>query len=78
MVTLRINGTSRTVDVEPDIPLLWVLRDELAPDRDQVRMRRRAVRRLHRPCRRSCHAVMRDAGGRGARPQHRHHRRGVG
>jgi isoquinoline 1-oxidoreductase alpha subunit len=29
MVTMRINGTSRTVDVEPDTPLLWVLRDEL-------------------------------------------------
>ena len=29
MVTMRINGTSRTVDVEPDPPLLWVLRDEL-------------------------------------------------
>jgi isoquinoline 1-oxidoreductase alpha subunit len=29
MVTLRVNGTSRTVDVEADTPLLWVLRDEL-------------------------------------------------
>jgi len=29
MVTFRINGTARTIDVESDIPLLWVLRDEL-------------------------------------------------
>jgi isoquinoline 1-oxidoreductase alpha subunit len=29
MVTLRVNGTSRAVDVEPDTPLLWVLRDDL-------------------------------------------------
>jgi isoquinoline 1-oxidoreductase subunit alpha len=29
MVTIRINGAPRTVDVEPDVPLLWVLRDEL-------------------------------------------------
>jgi isoquinoline 1-oxidoreductase alpha subunit len=29
MMTLRVNGTSRTVDVEPDTPLLWVLRDDL-------------------------------------------------
>jgi isoquinoline 1-oxidoreductase alpha subunit len=29
MATLRINGTARTVDVDHDIPLLWVLRDEL-------------------------------------------------
>jgi isoquinoline 1-oxidoreductase alpha subunit len=29
VVTLRINGTSRTVDVPADMPLLWVLRDVL-------------------------------------------------
>ena len=28
--TLNINGESRTVDVAPDTPLLWVLRDNLA------------------------------------------------
>ncbi len=27
--TLIVNGTSRTVDVDPDTPLLWVLRDSL-------------------------------------------------
>lgn len=27
--TLKVNGETRTVDVEPDTPLLWVLRDEL-------------------------------------------------
>ena len=27
--TLSVNGQSRTVDVEPDTPLLWVLRDSL-------------------------------------------------
>jgi len=26
---LMINGTKRQVDIEPDTPLLWVLRDEL-------------------------------------------------
>ncbi len=26
---LSVNGTPREVDVEPDMPLLWVLRDEL-------------------------------------------------
>jgi isoquinoline 1-oxidoreductase subunit alpha len=29
MVTFRVNGTTRTVDVDGEIPLLWVLRDEL-------------------------------------------------
>ena len=28
-ITLSINGTRQTVDVEPDMPLLWVLRDTL-------------------------------------------------
>jgi len=27
MVTLRINGKAHTLDVPPDMPLLWVLRD---------------------------------------------------
>jgi aerobic-type carbon monoxide dehydrogenase small subunit (CoxS/CutS family) len=28
-ITLNINGTSHTVDVEPETPLLWVLRDNI-------------------------------------------------
>lgn len=28
-VTLHVNGEARTVDADPDTPLLWVLRDEL-------------------------------------------------
>lgn len=27
--SLKINGATQTVDVEPDTPLLWVIRDEL-------------------------------------------------
>ena len=29
MTTFQINGASRIVDVDSDVPLLWVLRDEL-------------------------------------------------
>ena len=29
MATFKVNGVEHTVDVEPDMPLLWVLRDEL-------------------------------------------------
>src|SRR5205809_7577856 len=29
MMTFQINGASRIVDVDSDVPLLWVLRDEL-------------------------------------------------
>ena len=28
-VTLQVNGKDHTVDVDPEMPLLWVLRDEL-------------------------------------------------
>lgn len=28
-ITLKVNGEPRTVDVDPETPLLWVLRDEL-------------------------------------------------
>ncbi len=29
MITLNVNGAARKVDVEPEMPLLWVLRDVL-------------------------------------------------
>ena len=29
MAQITVNGVAKTVDVEPDMPLLWVLRDEL-------------------------------------------------
>lgn len=29
MLTLNVNGRTRAVDVEPEMPLLWVLRDHL-------------------------------------------------
>ena len=28
-ITLRINGSSHSVDVEPETPLLWVIRDNI-------------------------------------------------
>jgi isoquinoline 1-oxidoreductase subunit alpha len=27
VITIEVNGTSRQIDIEPDTPLLWVLRD---------------------------------------------------
>lgn len=29
MIRLKVNGTTHEVDVDPDIPLLWVLREQL-------------------------------------------------
>ncbi|MGB5093262.1 MAG: (2Fe-2S)-binding protein [Parvibaculum sp.] len=28
-ITLKVNGTTQSLDVEPEMPLLWALRDEL-------------------------------------------------
>jgi aerobic-type carbon monoxide dehydrogenase small subunit (CoxS/CutS family) len=48
MIGLRINGKDVSVDATPDTPPLWVLRDSLADDRHQIRVRNRTVRCLHR------------------------------
>ena len=29
MVTFKVNGVEHTLDIEPDMPLLWAIRDEL-------------------------------------------------
>ena len=29
MVTLKVNGKTHTLDIEPDMPLLWAIRDEV-------------------------------------------------
>lgn len=31
MITLTVNGSRRTFDGDPTMPLLWFLRDELCP-----------------------------------------------
>ena len=46
MATFTINGSSRTFDGDPNMPLLWYLRDELG-HRHEIRLWRRLLRRLH-------------------------------
>ena len=46
MAKLNINGKTRNLAVEPDTPLLWAIREQARPHRHQVRLRRRAMRRL--------------------------------
>ena len=47
--TLKVNGKSTTVDVPPDMPLLWVLRDVLDLKGTKFGCGVAPVRRLHRP-----------------------------
>jgi hypothetical protein len=42
--TINVNGVSRTVDVDGDTPLLWVLRDVLARVGKPVHWLKRAGR----------------------------------
>ena len=57
-LTLIVNGTRRRVDLPGDTPLLWALRDSARPDRHEVRLRRRPLRRLHGPPRRGRGALV--------------------
>ena len=50
---LTVNGAGVEVDDRHEsTPLLWVLRDVLEPARDEVRLRCRVLRGVHRPDRR--------------------------
>ena len=47
-ITLSVNGKRHEVTVDARTTLLDALRDRLAPDRDEARLRPWPVRRLHR------------------------------
>ena len=66
MLSLKVNGQTHEVDVEPDTPLLWVLRDHLHLTGTKFGCGAGPVRRLHRPYRRPGDARLRHPGrGRG-------------
>ena len=51
-VKFHVNGKPAEFDGPDDVPLLWVVREHLRADRQQIRLRRRRVRRLHHAHRR--------------------------
>jgi hypothetical protein len=65
MISLNINGAARSVDVEPNTPLLWVIRDTLGLIGTKYGCGMGAVRRLHRPRRRRARALVQHARLRG-------------
>jgi hypothetical protein len=75
MTSLTVNGVARQVDVEPEMPLLWALRDELGLTRHQVWLRHRLLRCLHGRGQWRCHPLVRDATGRRRWQKNTHHRR---
>ena len=70
VIELAVNGSRHRVDADPERTLLSVLRERPRPDRDQVRLRRGPVRRLHGADRRQARALLPDQGRR-ARPASR-------
>ena len=48
MVTLTVNGQTRMFDGDPDMPLLWYLRDDLRLTGTKFGCGAGLVRRLHR------------------------------
>jgi len=49
---LDVNGKTHTVDVDPDMPLLYALRGRSRIEQPAFRLRPRPMRRLHGPSRR--------------------------
>ena len=47
MIQIKVNGVQQTFHGDPEMPLLWYLRDELETHGNQVRLRHGALRRLH-------------------------------
>jgi len=74
-VELKINNVVKTVDVEPDTPLLWVLRDTLNLHGTKLWLRDGALRGMHRDGRRPGRTLLSDAGFQRRRQAGYHHRR---
>ena len=71
---IKVNGTTHSVDVDGDTPLLWVLRERARHDRNQVRLRHGALRRLHGANRRRRNPLLRHSDRQRRRIRDHHHR----
>ena len=58
-ITLTVNGASHVLELDPDTPLLWVLRDHLGLTGTKFGCGAAYVRRLHGACRRRGGALLR-------------------
>ena len=58
MAALNVNGTTHQVDVDPNTPLLWVLRETIGLTGTKYGCGIAAMWRLHGPCRRRRDALV--------------------
>ena len=75
MVKLKINGQERNWDGDPDLPLLWFLRDEAGLIGHEIWLWPGAVRRMHRHRRQAGGPRLHHLGFRRGRPRGHDHRR---
>ena len=66
-IAFEVNEETRTVEVAPDTPLLYVPAQRARAQQPAFRLWACAMRRMHRPCRRRSDAVVLAAGIGGGR-----------
>jgi len=72
-IQFTLNGKPQTVDAVPAMPLLWVLRDSLGLNRNQVWLRNGDLRRVHGAYQRAADALLLHAAfERGGQARHHH------
>jgi len=59
MIQLNVNGAEQSFNDEPEMPLLWCLRD--GANRIEIWLRSRTLRRVYRPRQPASDAVLRHA-----------------
>ena len=61
-ITLTVNGQSRTLDIDPDTPLLWAIRETLGLTGTKFGCGIAAVRRVHGARQRQGRTLVHHAG----------------
>ena len=74
-ISLTVNGTKRTVKVDDDTPLVWVLRDTLALTGHEIWLRHGRLRFVHDPRKGKGGPLLPDFREPGERPRFRYDRR---
>ena len=61
-ITLNVDGSNHAIDADPDMPLLYALRNDLGLNNPHFGLWARPMRRLYRPCRWRSDPLVRNAG----------------